>query len=119
MLPHKANANVKIGGYAIPKGTAVHVNVWAIGRDPKVWQDPYNFRPERKAYVPSGTSRIQLGHTYAQKKKKNLVTLMLGHLLHCFAWLPPEGGVQPKEIDIAERPGLVCHMKTPWKPSLN
>ncbi|XP_008246258.1 PREDICTED: cytochrome P450 98A2-like, partial [Prunus mume] len=30
MLPHRANAHVKIGGYDIPKGASVHVNVWAV-----------------------------------------------------------------------------------------
>ncbi|XP_062030007.1 cytochrome P450 98A2-like [Rosa rugosa] len=117
MLPHRANANVKIGGYDIPKGTAVHVNVWAIGRDPKVWQDPYRFRPERFietkehgfGFLPFGAGRrmcpaAQVGTT--------LVTLMLAHLLHSFAWSSPEG-LQPKEIDMSESPGLVCYMKTP------
>jgi coumaroylquinate(coumaroylshikimate) 3'-monooxygenase len=47
MLPHLVtNANVKIGGYDIPKGSHVEVNVWAIGRDPKVWLGPLEFRPE-------------------------------------------------------------------------
>ncbi|WVZ55670.1 hypothetical protein U9M48_006302, partial [Paspalum notatum var. saurae] len=37
MLPHKANASVKIAGYDIPKGANVIVNVWAaVVRDPKV-----------------------------------------------------------------------------------
>lgn len=36
MLPHRAKTNVKIGGYDIPKGSTVHVNVWAVARDPRV-----------------------------------------------------------------------------------
>ncbi|CAA2988485.1 cytochrome P450 98A2 [Olea europaea subsp. europaea] len=47
MLPHRANANVKIGDYDIPKGSNVHVNIWAIARDPTVWEYPSEFRPER------------------------------------------------------------------------
>ena len=43
MLPHRANTNVKIGGYDIPKRTIVHVNVWALGRDATVWKDPEEF----------------------------------------------------------------------------
>ncbi|KAI5662849.1 hypothetical protein M9H77_22172 [Catharanthus roseus] len=46
MLPHRANSNVKIGGYDIPKGSIVQVNVWAIARDPKSWKNPLEFRPE-------------------------------------------------------------------------
>jgi len=47
MLPHRANADIKIGGYDVPKGTTVIVNVWAIARDPNIWPDPDAFCPER------------------------------------------------------------------------
>jgi cytochrome P450 len=38
---------VKIGGYDIPAKTKVFVNTWAIQRDPKVWEMPEEFIPER------------------------------------------------------------------------
>ncbi|GMH20228.1 hypothetical protein Nepgr_022069 [Nepenthes gracilis] len=121
MLPHRANTNVKIGGYDIPKGANVHVNVWAVARDPKVWQDPLEFRPERffeedvdlKGHdfrlLPFGAGRrvcpgAQLGI--------NLVTSMLGHLLHHFNWSPPDG-IKPEDIDMSENPGLVTYMSSP------
>ncbi|KAJ9180932.1 hypothetical protein P3X46_009117 [Hevea brasiliensis] len=121
MLPHRANSNVKIGGYDIPKGSNVLVNVWAVARDPAVWKNPEEFRPERfleedvdmKGHdfrlLPFGAGRrvcpgTQLGI--------NLVTSMLGHLLHHFRWTPPDG-VKPGEIDMSENPGLVTFMKTP------
>ncbi|KAL2230562.1 cytochrome P450 98A2 [Sesamum indicum] len=121
MLPHRANANVKIGGYDIPKGSNVHVNVWAIARDPKVWKSPLEFRPERfleedidmKGHdfrlLPFGAGRrvcpgAQLGI--------NLVTSMIGHLLHHFNWAPPNGMTR-EEIDMGENPGLVTYMRTP------
>ncbi|XP_042488251.1 cytochrome P450 98A2-like [Macadamia integrifolia] len=121
MLPHKANAHVKIGGYDIPKGTIIHVNVWAVARDPTVWKDPLKFWPERfleedvdmKGHdfrlLPFGAGRrvcpgAQLGI--------NLVTSMLGHLLHHFHWAPPNG-VNPEDIDMSENPGLVSYMRTP------
>ncbi|KAF3619274.1 Cytochrome 98A1 [Capsicum annuum] len=47
MLPHMAGENVKVGGYNVAKGSIVHVNVWALGRDPKIWKDPLPFLPER------------------------------------------------------------------------
>ncbi|TXG70245.1 hypothetical protein EZV62_005180 [Acer yangbiense] len=121
MLPHRANANVKIGGYDIPKGSNVHVNVWAIARDPKVWKDPLEFRPERffeedvdmKGHdfrlLPFGAGRrVCPGAQLAI----NLVTSMLGHLLHHFTWTPPEG-VKPEDMDMSENPGLVTYMRTP------
>ncbi|CAL9084550.1 unnamed protein product [Musa textilis] len=47
MLPHKASAGVKIAGYDIPRGATVIVNIWAIARDPKTWEQPTEFRPDR------------------------------------------------------------------------
>nr|WKA69985.1 p-coumarate 3-hydroxylase [Crocosmia x crocosmiiflora] len=121
MLPHKATANVKIGGYDIPKGSNVHVNVWAIARDPKVWKNPLEFRPERFEeenidikgndfrVLPFGAGRrvcpgAQLGI--------NLVQSMLGHLLHHFEWKLPKG-VKLEEVDMSENPGMVTFMHTP------
>lgn len=121
MLPHKATSNVEVGGYDIPKGSNVHVNVWAIARDPAVWKDPLEFRPERfmeedvdiKGHdfrlLPFGAGRrvcpgAQLGI--------NLVQSMLGHLLHHFRWTPPDG-LKAEEIDMSENPGLVTYMRTP------
>lgn len=121
MLPHKASAGVKIGGYDIPKGAIVHVNVWAVARDPAVWKDPLEFRPERfleedvdmKGHdyrlLPFGAGRrVCPGAQLAI----NLVTSMLGHLLHHFTWSPPPG-VSPKDIDLTENPGTVTYMKNP------
>ena len=121
MLPHKATANVKIGGYDIPKGSNVHVNVWAIARDPQIWKNPLEYRPERFAeenidikgndfrVLPFGAGRrvcpgAQLGI--------NLVASMLGHLLHHFKWTLPDG-VKPEDVDLSENPGMVTFMHTP------
>ncbi|KAL6582218.1 hypothetical protein OROMI_006232 [Orobanche minor] len=119
MLPHCANTNVKVGGYDIPKGSNLHVNVWAVARDPKVWRNGWEFRPERfleedvdmKGHdyrlLPFGAGRrvcpgAQLGI--------NLVTSMIGHLLHHFYWAPPS---THQDIDMGENPGLVTYMRTP------
>ncbi|XP_075520494.1 cytochrome P450 98A2-like [Primulina tabacum] len=121
MLPHRANANVKIGGYDIPKGSNVHVNVWAVARDPKVWKNSLEFWPERfleedvdmKGHdfrlLPFGAGRrvcpgAQLGI--------NLVTSMIGHLMHHFSWAPRNGS-SIEEINMEENPGLVTYMRTP------
>ncbi|KAK9049180.1 hypothetical protein SSX86_031853 [Deinandra increscens subsp. villosa] len=36
-----------IAGYHVRKGTWVLINNWKIHRDPKIWSDPCEFRPER------------------------------------------------------------------------
>ncbi|TXG55533.1 hypothetical protein EZV62_020789 [Acer yangbiense] len=47
LLPRKARETCEICGYTIPAKAKVLINVYAIGRDPKSWKDPENFRPER------------------------------------------------------------------------
>ncbi|XP_047325105.1 LOW QUALITY PROTEIN: cytochrome P450 CYP82D47-like [Impatiens glandulifera] len=39
--------DLKIGGYHVPKGTRLITHIWKLQRDPKVWSDPSEFRPER------------------------------------------------------------------------
>ncbi|KAK8926090.1 Cytochrome P450 98A2 [Platanthera zijinensis] len=123
MLPHKAAANVKIGGYDVPKGSNIHVNVWAIARDPELWENPLEYRPERFEeenidirghdfrVLPFGAGRrvcpgAQLGI--------NLVQSMLGHLLHHFEWSVPDG-MRADEVDMVENPGMVSFMRTPLR----
>ncbi|KAM3262927.1 hypothetical protein ACQJBY_053212 [Aegilops geniculata] len=121
MLPHKASASVKVGGYNIPKGADVTVNVWAIARSPDVWSNPLEYRPERFLkesidikggdfrVLPFGAGRrvcpgAQLGI--------NLVASMIRHLLHHFEWSLPEG-TMPEDVDMMESPGIVTFMSTP------
>lgn len=47
LAPRLCREDVSTGKYDIPAGTRVLVNVWAIGRDPTVWESPHEFRPER------------------------------------------------------------------------
>ncbi|PPR84409.1 hypothetical protein GOBAR_AA36300 [Gossypium barbadense] len=36
-----------IGGYNVPKGCRVFINVWAMQRDPGLWDDPLQFQLDR------------------------------------------------------------------------
>ena len=50
-LPHKAKSDCEIGGYAIPKDAQVLGNIYAIHHDPRFWESPGEFMPER--FMPS------------------------------------------------------------------
>ncbi|PIN14011.1 Cytochrome P450 CYP2 subfamily [Handroanthus impetiginosus] len=45
--PREATEDCYVGNYYVPKGTRLVVNLWKLHRDPNVWSDPNEFRPER------------------------------------------------------------------------
>lgn len=46
-VPHESIEDCVVGGYHIPKGTRLLLNISKIHHDPNIWADPYEFRPER------------------------------------------------------------------------
>ncbi|BBN02786.1 hypothetical protein Mp_2g18100 [Marchantia polymorpha subsp. ruderalis] len=46
-VPHYSTEATKVAGYDIPANTRVMLNLYAIGRDPKVWENPLKFDPSR------------------------------------------------------------------------
>ncbi|XP_047333590.1 geraniol 8-hydroxylase-like [Impatiens glandulifera] len=47
LIPRQVYTEIDLCGYTIPKGAQVLVNVWAIGRDPDIWESPMEYKPER------------------------------------------------------------------------
>uniref|UniRef100_A0A0D9WPF8 Cytochrome P450 n=1 Tax=Leersia perrieri TaxID=77586 RepID=A0A0D9WPF8_9ORYZ len=124
LVPRKAEADIEVNGYRIPKGTNVIVNAWAINRNADAWSEPEKFIPERfiggetRHYlgqdfdmIPFGLGRrICPGMPLAQK----LIPLIIGTLLHRFEWeLPAE--VKECGIDMTEKCGVVLSLVNPLK----
>ncbi|MBA0709790.1 hypothetical protein Golax_024811 [Gossypium laxum] len=47
LLPRKAEVDIKIHNFVIPKGAQVLINAYVIGRDPNFWEEPELFSLER------------------------------------------------------------------------
>lgn len=62
LIPHKNEKACKILAFHIPANTQVYVNTWAIGRDPKVWENPKEFSPDR--FLNVNTSGHVLGQQF-------------------------------------------------------
>ncbi|XP_076959526.1 putative (S)-N-methylcoclaurine 3'-hydroxylase isozyme 2 [Bidens hawaiensis] len=47
LIPRSPSKACIAGGYTIPKGCTIFLNVWSIQRDSRYWDDPLEFNPER------------------------------------------------------------------------
>ena len=113
------------GGFTVPAGTAVFINLWSIARDPANWDAPLEFRPERFLaggrnealdprgqhfqYLPFGSGRRGCpGMGLALQS----VPAVVAALVQCFDWAVP-ADIDGKKIDMEEADGLVCARKHP------
>jgi len=46
-LGREALVDCELGGYTIPRGTSLILGMWTLHRDPRYFEDPDEFRPER------------------------------------------------------------------------
>ncbi|KAL4358371.1 hypothetical protein AHAS_Ahas09G0280000 [Arachis hypogaea] len=124
LVPHMAMDSCKLQGYHIPKHSQVLVNVWAIGRDPKAWDAPLLFWPERFMqmdhvdfkghhfeFIPFGSGRRMCP---AMPLASRVLPLALGSLLHKFDWVLPRG-MNPHEMDMREGFGITLRKALPLK----
>ncbi|KAL7150170.1 hypothetical protein ABFS83_05G092000 [Erythranthe nasuta] len=47
LVPRSPVQSSTVGGYTIPENSKIFINVWSIQRDPSIWDNPLEFRPER------------------------------------------------------------------------
>ena len=107
-VPRVCARDVTLEGYHIKKGAIIFSNLWFIHHDEKLWQDPWNFRPERfldsdggllhadhelrKAWVPFSLGRrVCPGETLAMTR----TFLYLTRVLQEFDITPPASDCIP------------------------
>ncbi|KAF8647257.1 hypothetical protein HU200_065403 [Digitaria exilis] len=117
LVPRESREDCEIMGYHVPKGTKVLVNAFAISRDPRYWENPEDFNPERFEnsnvdykgtnfeFTPFGAGRRQCP---AIMFGTSTLEIALANLLYHFDWVLPEG-VSPESVDMSEQYGMgVC-----------
>ncbi|KAL2943920.1 Cytochrome P450 71A1 [Bienertia sinuspersici] len=119
----ESSENVKIENYDISARTQVIINAWAIQLDPKSWQDPEAFIPERFfnnassvdfkgqhfQFIPFGAGRrgcpgIAFGIVNAE--------LVLASLVYEFNWMLPNGR-EGDTLDVDECVGITVGRRNP------
>ena len=127
LVPRVSSSTCTVAGYRIPRGTVVYINAWAIQRDPGLWEEASQFRPERFlsekvaaeygrsfCYLPFGAGRrICVGLSLGEK----IVTFILASLLQSANWALPEG--ESAEIVLKEKFGPVMRKEKALVAILN
>ncbi|KAL7081051.1 hypothetical protein ACP275_14G015800 [Erythranthe tilingii] len=110
-VPHVSTEDAVVGGYFIPRGSHVLLSRRGLGRNPRVWEDPLEYNPERHMVVESeevelvdhdlrmlsfstgrrGCPGVALGSTMA--------VMLLARLVHGFNWTAAAGGVDLGESE--------------------
>ncbi|KAF5812717.1 putative cytochrome P450 [Helianthus annuus] len=122
LLPWVPSKDSMVGGYTIPKGCVIFLNVLSIHRNPKYWDKPMEFNPDRflanegtnewdyhgnnLKFFPFGSGRRMCpGVPLAEKMQM----FILASLLHSFDWSLPNG----EEHDITESFGISLKKRKP------
>jgi phenylalanine N-monooxygenase len=123
--PHVAMADTTLAGYTIPKDSHVIISRYGLGRNPNIWTEPMEFRPERHLNTANvvlsepglrfisfssgrrGCPGISLGTS---------ATMMLfARMLQGFTWMKPSGvnsiNLQEAKIGLALAEPLVLQAK--------
>jgi len=58
LLPRASSEDYIVGGYKIPRGMIVMISVWALHRDPKLWEEDESFELQRSKNIPTSEFRI-------------------------------------------------------------
>ncbi|KAJ4982434.1 hypothetical protein NE237_033271 [Protea cynaroides] len=120
LVPHRSSADCTVGGYTVPKGSTVFINVWKMHRDPNEWENPSDFIPERFLadsdnhdykgnnfnYLPFGSGRrICVGIPLATK----MALYVVASLLHSFEWEM----LRNEQLELLDKYRILAKIATP------
>ncbi|KAK6939676.1 Cytochrome P450 [Dillenia turbinata] len=116
LAPHESSEECSVGGFRIPRGTMLLVNLWALHNSRELWVEPDKFKPERFAgfdverdrfvMMPFGSGRRGCP---GEGLAKRVLGLVLGSLIQCFEWERPGEDM----VDMTEGTGLTMPKARP------
>ncbi|KAL7003837.1 unspecific monooxygenase [Sarracenia purpurea var. burkii] len=139
VLPHRVTEDVELEGHLVPKNAVVNFMVAVLaemGRDPKVWEEPMEFKPER--FIGGGGGRelwssSLLFDITGRKEIKMMpfgvgrricpayglamlhLELFVANLVWYFEWRGEDGD----DIDLSEKQEFTTVMKNPLRAHIS
>ncbi|KAL2488494.1 Cytochrome [Forsythia ovata] len=110
-VPHVSIEDATVSGYFIPKGSHVLLSRPGLGRNPRIWEEPLKFKPERHLkddgsdVVLTDSNLTMLSFSTGRRGcagvllGSTMTTMLLARLIHGFTWnAPPDA----PNIDLTE-----------------
>ncbi|GLT55548.1 hypothetical protein SLA2020_286600 [Shorea laevis] len=130
VLPHAVTEDVVLGGYLVPKNASLNFMVADMGWDPKVWEDPMAFKPERflsgggagEVFDITGNREIKMMPFGAGRRicpASGLAMLHLEYFVANLVWNFEWKAVDGDEVDLSEKQEFTIVMKYPLKAHLS
>lgn len=124
--PHAVTEDVELGGYLVTKGISVNFLVADMGRDPNVWEDPLEFKPERFLYCDDkngGENNLDITRNREIKMMPfgagrrvcpalGLAILNLEYFVANLIW-KFEWNKADEDVDLSEKAEFTIEMKNP------
>ncbi|KAF8404179.1 hypothetical protein HHK36_009059 [Tetracentron sinense] len=129
IVPHAVTEDICLDGCVIPKNATVNFMVAEMGWDPKVWEDPMEFRPERffsrdggEVFDLTGSREIKMMPFGAGRRicpGLGLAMLhleyFLANLVREFEWTAGDGD----DVDLSEKQEFTVVMKHPLRAHIS
>nr|QTI96763.1 deoxyshikonin hydroxylase [Lithospermum officinale] len=121
LIPREFSEDCIVGGYHVPKGTMLFINLYKLQRDPKTYPDPSEFKPERflepkyKDIDPRGRHYELFPFGAGRRSCPGLnlgiqnVHLILANLLHAF----DVSTVDDQLVDMTASVGVITRKAAP------
>lgn len=125
-VPHVSLSNSIVAGYHIPKGSHVLLSRMGLGRNPKVWDKPLEFKPERHLWnYNSGRSKQSISGEVlliepelrfisfstgrrgciAMDLGTSMTIMLLARMIQGFSWMKPP---DMSKINLKESKDELC-----------
>ncbi|KAL2906861.1 Cytochrome P450 89A2 [Bienertia sinuspersici] len=124
VLPHTVTHDTELAGYTVPKNAVINFMVADINLDPKVWEDPMEFKPERflfnegscEEFDFTGSREIKMMSFGAGRRicpGLGLAVLHLEYFVANLIWSFEWKTVDGDEVDLSEKQEFTTVMKNP------